>query len=249
MLGISAVLAVLMLLLQVSGTNVALFLWLNGLSHYTGEPVWANITLLGEGLLALALVATIARWRRDIAWSIFLSAIIATVVVFGVKELFAVPRPALVLAVADFNIIGPQLRVVSFPSGHTATITIFAAVVALHLNRGHVYATLLPTVALVGLSRVVVGAHWPMDVLGGLLLGWWLALAGIRLALYLPFGVKRNWQTVICFFSLIAAAMFWGAETGQHQAVLLQRSAAIVTGVLGLVTLAKLWWLPKNRAV
>lgn len=240
-------LAVSMLLLQISGTKLALFYWLNTLSHYTGEPVWAHITLLGEGLLAVALVAPIARWRRDIAWSMFLSAVLATVVVLGVKELFAVPRPAMVLAAADFNIIGPQLSVVSFPSGHTATITIFATIVALHLNRGYIYAILLPTVMVVGLSRVVVGAHWPMDVLGGMLLGWWLALVGLRLASHLPIGLERNWQTVVCIFSLIAAVLFWGAETGQHQAVLFQRSAAIVTGILGLGALAKLWWPEKIR--
>ena len=55
-LGVSAVLAAAMLLLQISDTKLALFYWLNALSHYTGELVWAHITLLGEGLLAVALV-------------------------------------------------------------------------------------------------------------------------------------------------------------------------------------------------
>lgn len=246
-LSIPAVLAVFMLLLQLSGASVALFRWLNAFSRYTGEPLWANITLFGEGLLAVALLAPIARWRRDIAWSLFLSALIATAVVLGLKDLFAMPRPALVLAASDFNIIGPQLSVASFPSGHTATITIFATVMMLHLRRAYVYAIAVLAVLLVGLSRVVVGAHWPMDVLGGMLLGWLLALAGIRLAQHLSFGVERNWQTAVCLFSLTAAVLFWGAETGQHQAVWLQRSAAILTGVLGLATLAKMWWPAKNR--
>ncbi|MEE8388077.1 MAG: phosphatase PAP2 family protein [Acidiferrobacterales bacterium] len=245
--GIPAVLAAFMLLLHLSDANMTLFWWLNGFSRYTGEPLWANITLLGEGLLAVALLAPIARWRRDIAWSLFLSAIIAIAVVFGLKELFAVPRPALVLAAADINIIGPRLSVVSFPSGHTATITIFATILALHLNRGYLYAIAMLAILLVGLSRVVVGAHWPMDVLGGMLLGWCLALAGIRVAQHLSFGVERNWQTAVCVLSLTAAALFWGAETGQHLAVLLQRSAAVAAGVLGLLTLAKLWWPTKNR--
>ncbi len=248
-LGIPAVLAVFMLLLYLSGDNVTLFRWLNGISRYTGEPLWANITLFGEGLLALALLAPIARWRRDIAWSLFLSALIATAVVFGLKELFAMPRPSLVLAATDFNIIGPRLSVGSFPSGHTTTITILATIMVLHLNRGYLYALAVLAILLVGLSRVVVGAHWPMDVLGGMLLGWWLALAGIRMAQQLSFGVERNWQTVVCVFSLTAAGLFWGAETGQHQAVLLQRSAAVAAGALGMVTLAELWWPARNRGL
>ena len=247
-LGIPAALAVLMLLLQLGNANVSLFRWLNGLSRYTGEPVWANITLFGEGLLAVSLVAPIARWRRDIAWSLFLSALLAPLVVHGLKELFDMPRPALVLALSEFNIIGPRLAVVSFPSGHATTITLFATILALHLYRSYLHLILLLAIILVGLSRVVVGAHWPMDVLGGMLLGWLLALASIRLAQYLPFGVKRNWQTAVCVFSLTAAALFWGAETGQLQAVLLQRSVALFAGVLGLATLAELWWPAKDRS-
>ncbi|MFV1997592.1 MAG: phosphatase PAP2 family protein [Acidiferrobacterales bacterium] len=236
-----------MLLLQFSGTNVSLFRWLNGLSQVTGEPLWANITLFGEGLLGVALVAPIARWRRDMAWSLLLSALLAVLIVLGAKELFAMPRPAYVLPASEVIVIGPLLQVVSFPSGHTATITILATVVALHLNRGYFYAAALLAILLVGLSRVVVGAHWPMDVLGGMVLGWWLSLAGVRLALYFPFGTKRNWQTALCIFSLTGAALFWGAETGQYQAVLLQQSLAILAGVLGLATLAELWWPAKIR--
>lgn len=192
-------------------------------------------------------MAPIARWRRDIAWSLLLAALLAVVVVLGAKEIFDVPRPASVLSASDVNIIGPLLTVVAFPSGHTATITILATVLVLHLSRSYLYAIALLVVLLVGVSRVVVGAHWPMDVLGGMLLGWLLALAGIRLAQHLPFGIERNWQTAVCVFSLTAAVLFWGAETGQYQAVLLQRSAAIVAGVLGLVTLAELWWPAKDR--
>jgi len=246
-LGLSVVLIVFMLVLQLSGTNISLFRWLNGWSRYTGEPLWANITLFGEGLLGVALVAPIARWRRDMAWSLLLSALLAVLIVYGAKELFDMPRPAHVLPASEVIVIGPLLRVVSFPSGHTATITILATVVALHLNRGYSYAAALLAILLVGLSRVVVGAHWPMDVLGGMLIGWWLSLAGIRLALHFPFGTKRNWQTALCIFSLTGAALFWGAKTGQNQAVLLQQSLAIFTGVLGLVTLAELWWPAKNR--
>lgn len=246
-LGIPAVLMALMLLLQLGSANVSLFRWLNELSRYTGESLWAHITLFGEGLLGVALVAPIARWRRDIAWSLLLSALLAVLVVHGAKELFDIPRPASVLPASEVNVIGPLLRVVSFPSGHTTTITVLATILALHLSRGYLYFIALMAIILVGVSRVVVGAHWPMDVLGGMVLGWLLALAGIRLAQYLPFGVNRNWQTALCIVSLTAAVLFWGAETGQFQAVLLQRSAAIIAAVLGLVTLAELWWPAKDR--
>lgn len=246
-LGVSAVCIMLMLILKFSSGNLSLFYWLNGLSRYTGAPLWANVTLLGEGLLGVALLAPISRWRRDIAWSLLVSALFTLLVVHGAKDIFDMPRPLKVLSASDVIVIGPALSVVSFPSGHTTTITVLAAVLALQLNRGYLYFAAILVILLVGFSRVVVGAHWPVDVLGGMLLGWWLSLAGIWVARRFPFGIERNWQTGLCLFSLLGAFLFWGAQTGQHQAVLLQRSSALLAGVLGLVALADLWWPRKNR--
>jgi membrane-associated phospholipid phosphatase len=57
----------------------------------------------------------------------------------------------------------------SFPSGHTAVIFAVATVVSLVWRR--LAWPAFAVAALVGLSRVLVGAHWPSDVLAGAWLG------------------------------------------------------------------------------
>lgn len=57
----------------------------------------------------------------------------------------------------------------SFPSGHTTTAFAFAFVVGFMSKRWFPLA-LLAAVA-VGVSRVAVGAHYPTDVLGGVMVG------------------------------------------------------------------------------
>lgn len=57
----------------------------------------------------------------------------------------------------------------SFPSGDTTTIFAFAAVVSFLFPRLTMPAMLLAIA--VGLSRIMVGMHYPSDVFGGILLG------------------------------------------------------------------------------
>jgi len=78
-----------------------------------------------------------------------------------------------------------------FPSGHTTAATVFAVLLLYVLSRERLYpavrlalqALAVATMLLVGWARIVLRAHWPTDVLGGLLLGtacaaaaaWWVS--------------------------------------------------------------------------
>lgn len=66
----------------------------------------------------------------------------------------------------------------SFPSGHTLHAVAFT-LVALHHYPGLVWL-LLPFTALVALSRVALGLHYPSDVVAGALIGASLALLTVQ---------------------------------------------------------------------
>ena len=68
----------------------------------------------------------------------------------------------------------------SFPSGHTATSFAAALVLARAVPQRAWLFYLLA--AAIGFSRIYVGVHYPIDVLGGALLGLLVATALLRLA-------------------------------------------------------------------
>jgi undecaprenyl-diphosphatase len=68
----------------------------------------------------------------------------------------------------------------AFPSGHSASAFACATVIAWASPRLAVPAFVLA--ALVAWSRVYVGVHWPLDVLGGAALGVLVATALLKLA-------------------------------------------------------------------
>ena len=86
----------------------------------------------------------------------------------------------------------------SFPSGHASATTAFAAVlavlVAMLVRRGNLrrlaYAGLVLLVVVVCLDRVLLGRHFPSDVVGGALLGIGVVLLGM--AVYSPLPVSHS---------------------------------------------------------
>jgi membrane-associated phospholipid phosphatase len=163
--------------LAVLNFNREVFFLLNKLGPLTGDWLWANITVFGDTLVALALCTLLWRRRPDLVWAALLAALLATLWARGLKALFDVPRPPAVLG--DLSIIGPAYKYGSFPSGHATTAFTLAGVVALGFASRAAAICAVAAAALVGVSRAAVGVHWPLDILAGAFGGWVAAVLGI----------------------------------------------------------------------
>ena len=163
-------------------TNRALFLWLNRGGVGVGDVVWFHLTMLGDGAVALALVLPWIRRVPHLFWAALVAAIVAGLWTQVTKEFVDVPRPLSALAGDAFHQAGPAYRRVSFPSGHAAAAFALAGIWVMGLQgRRLLRGLLLVLASLVGLSRIMVGVHWPLDVLWGMLGGWLGAWCGLAL--------------------------------------------------------------------
>ncbi len=139
-----------LILAHATAPVTAVFRWIN----YAG-----NWRVLGPATLALL---GFPRVRRR--WWVWLLLMVAAPLLEGaLKELIARPRP--------------EGRAFGFPSGHaTAAAAYFGAVIyaagdlPARARRG-LRSAAATMIVLVALARVVLGAHWPSDTLGGIALG------------------------------------------------------------------------------
>lgn len=89
--------------------------------------------------------------------------------------------------IIDVVIHGAHVSGLGFPSGHSAVAAAIAGSLAPFVPRP-VRRVLWGTALAVALARMYVGAHLPLDVVGGLALGWFLASV-VNLTLGTPGGV------------------------------------------------------------
>src|SRR5262245_38497318 len=145
------------------------------LQHRTGEwmqGMFAVVSRLGNGWMWGVVAAALALAGGSDAVPTILGMVVAVAAGLPLykllKRAMARPRPCAAEGSGLVPLV-PALDRFSFPSGHTLHAVAFTVVVLGHYP-GLAWL-LVPFTALVALSRVVLGLHYPSDVLAGAALG------------------------------------------------------------------------------
>jgi hypothetical protein len=152
----------------------------------------------------------------------------------------------------------------AFPSGHTQNATVLWSHLAGHYRRRPLVVAAIVLIPLVALSRIYLGAHWPVDVLGGMAIGAglvWLALALYRAWDRRSLSLALWWQLALgvavpltLFIIYPKTSMQMGAALGMITGCVLERryvrfpvhlplGKQVVKVVIGLASLVVLQML------
>jgi undecaprenyl-diphosphatase len=152
---------------------------------------FANFRLLLILSGSLFLVLGGRQEREMVVWAVLLLGVSDFVSSHVVKELFYRPRPCLTFS--SVRLLASCTSSFSFPSSHAVNIT--AQMVFFSSFYPRLRIPLYGVAFLVAYSRVYVGVHYPTDVVGGILIGFFLSygLLGLR-HLIRPYIQVRCWQ-------------------------------------------------------
>lgn len=209
--------------------NQSLFLWLNQICTVLPDWLWASLTITGHTSLAFALLTPLLLAKHgsrgaQVVTALFICTPLGGLVSTVLKEGFQTARPPATLSAEAFHLIGHKLELVSFPSGHTLTAFAVATLLMVGLSlRGWRWAAVALVACAIGLSRIAVGAHWPLDVLAGAMLGVFCAYLSLFFTKLSYFNTKLvsnsfyKWVQIGLFFLVSASLVV--TSTGYPEAL------------------------------
>lgn len=217
------------------------FMSIQALSIVLPAWFWESCTTLGDARLLLALALPLLCREPRLLWAILVAALLGGLLSRGIKLAVAMPRPAAVLDLGQMTIIGARLTRHSFVSGHTVTAFAFFSVWLGFLGWQR-SGLIFVLASLAGLSRVAVGAHWPIDVLAGAMLGLLAGWLGCKVASKLQWGLRAGNQVILLGLVVIAVATLPLDDQG-YPGSLAWRIVACLWGLLGCyLSLRQAFW-------
>lgn len=147
--------------------GIAVIIWVQSLSNPWLDAVAIFFTSLGyEGFYLLVLPVIYWCIHREIGVSLSYVSLLSAWLNSVIKYVFKIPRPS-----------DPRIRVLwpadqpSFPSGHAQNAVVNGGYLAYRFRNPIFRLVAIIAIVGIGVSRIVVGVHYPQDVIAGWLIG------------------------------------------------------------------------------
>lgn len=168
-----------------------------------------NLTQFGDAIIFLSIVSIFFIYAPKIWESLLSASLVSCIFCTTLKKLFSVPRPAAFFDHDSFVIIGKTLTGHnSLPSGHSITVFTVLTVLLFAFVPKKLSFKILWYIFVIGtglifvFTRVGVGAHYPIDVITGSIIGYISGLLGIFISLKYPIWNWINNRTYYPIFIL-----------------------------------------------
>lgn len=146
------------------------------------RAVFKTVSRLGDGAFWYLLIALMPMLEPERGWRIGAQMLVTGGVGLATYKLLKrkLVRERPFIGLIGIECVLPPLDRYSFPSGHTLHAVLFTVIAVSHVPA--LAVVLVPFAALVAMSRVVLGLHYPSDVLVGAALGASLAMTSNALS-------------------------------------------------------------------
>ncbi len=185
------------------------FFWINSKLSQFPKTIY-TLTQFGDELIFLSFLSIFILYAPKIWESLISAWFISAIISIVLKRIFAVPRPAAVFDNHSFVIIGKTLSGnTSFPSGHSITVFTILSILlfAFMPNKMKYKISWIMFIIISGMilvfTRVGVGAHYPLDVIVGSIIGYLSGLTGILINNKYEFSSWINNKKYYPFFILL----------------------------------------------
>ncbi|WP_144391941.1 phosphatase PAP2 family protein [Pleionea sediminis] len=166
---------------RIHSLDTKAFLWINLKQGCTYYRLVRNISRSGDGILYFVAAVSILLIDQQNGTSFFATAALAysidVLLYLLLKNKIKRNRPQQKLQ--DFTALIEPSDKFSFPSGHTAAAFVFATLIFQFYPP--YAAAFFIWASLIGISRVLLGVHYPGDILAGILLGTLSAISSVKL--------------------------------------------------------------------
>lgn len=243
--GLVILAAMILLDPELARADAAISGWLRANQSDLATRIFLGFTMLADwrvlfpvAAVILGYVAVLRDWR--------LMAVLATAFA---STLAFVPAMKLLIQRARPTPLYSGAEAFSFPSGHATHATVILGVAALLVAstlgrrlRGLVYGAVAALVLVIAVSRVYLGAHWPTDVIAGMLFGSVVLLAVAVLTREARQRMPRRGLSVVILLTL-------GSVFGVHVARDYGTTATFYSASPPLTTISRTEWRAGYSAI